>query len=101
MSEMKTSQPFGKIIAAAAVLLAQNLYALTDIGWNPAGNPNQPSDNKWNTAANWNLGVVPSDGYKAKFYNSLAVPCIVDFTTGNAQVVLGDGGPGSMIVTNG
>jgi hypothetical protein len=98
---MKTPSPLGKITTAAALLLAHNLYALTDIGWNPAGNPNQPSDNKWSTAANWNLGSVPTDGYKAKFYNSPSVACIVDGVTGNAQMVLGDGGPGSMIITNG
>jgi hypothetical protein len=102
MNKMKTSQTLTTIMAAtAALLLTPNLYALTDIGWNPAGNPNQPSDNKYSTAANWNLGVVPTDGYKAKFYNSPAVSCIVDFTTGNAQVVLGDGGPGSMTIVNG
>src|SRR5215831_4321713 len=99
---MKTPQSVRKMMAVSAAfsMISSTLYALTDIGWNPAGNPNQPSDNKWSTAANWKMGVVATDGYKAKFYNSPAIPCIVDIVTGNAQVVLGDGGPGIMIITN-
>src|SRR5258708_3840815 len=83
----------------AVPMLSCKLLALTDIGWDPAGNPSQ--DGLFSTAANWNPNGVPTDGYKAKFFVGPAVPCVVGFTTGNAQIVIGDGGPGIIVVTNG
>ena len=81
------------------MLMACKASALTDTAWDPAGNPT--SDGRWDTADNWNPDGVATDGFKAKFFVSPVVPCVVDTVTGNAQIVLGDGGPGTIIVTNG
>jgi hypothetical protein len=74
---------------------------LTAATWNPAGNPNQPSDDLWTTSGNWSGAAVPVAGYKAHF-NAGAAPCIVNSTVGGCQLSIGDGGPGGiLIVTNG
>ncbi|MGH7951526.1 MAG: hypothetical protein ACREFE_06365 [Limisphaerales bacterium] len=74
---------------------------LTATTWNPAGNPNQPSDDLWTTAGNWSGDVVPVAGYKA-YFNAGAAPCIVSSTVGGCQISIGDGGSGgALIVTNG
>jgi hypothetical protein len=89
---------------AAWVLLCAGISVkaqLTATTWNPAGNPNQPSDDRWTTAGNWNGGAVPGAGSKA-YFNLGAAPCIVDSTVGGCQITIGDGGPGGvLIVTNG
>ncbi|HEX3719192.1 MAG TPA: hypothetical protein VH595_14640 [Verrucomicrobiae bacterium] len=75
---------------------------LTGVTWNPAGNPSQPSDDRWTTAANWTGGVAPVAGYKAYFNAGSNLDCIVDGTVGGCQITIGDGGPGGvLIVTNG
>jgi hypothetical protein len=69
--------------------------------WNPAGNPNQPSDDLWTTPGNWSGAAVPTAGHKA-YFNAGTAPCIVNGAAGGCQVSIGDGGPGGiLIVTNG
>ncbi len=69
--------------------------------WNPAGNPTQPSDGLWSTAANWNGSTVPKSGIKAFFNVTPVLPCVVSGTAGGCQISVGDGGSGELIVTNG
>lgn len=88
----------GWILLGAAISAQAQLTATT---WDPAGNPAQPSDNLWTTAANWSGQAVPAAGAKA-YFNAGAAPCIVNRTAGGCQLSIGDGGPGGvLIVTNG
>ncbi len=74
---------------------------LTGITFNPAVNPNPPSNDRWTTAGNWTGGVVPAHGYKA-YFNAGAAPCIVNGAVGGCQVTIGDGGSGGvLIISNG
>ncbi len=85
------------LIFAADLAKAQ----LTATTWNPGGNPNQPSDDRWTAPGNWSGAVVPAAGYKA-YFNLAAPPCIVNSAVGGCQISIGDGGPGGvLIVTNG
>ena len=85
-------------LLGAGVLAEAQLAATT---WNPAGNPDQPSDDLWATPGNWSGGVVPAHGYKA-YFNASAAPCLVNSTVGGCQLSIGDGGPGGvLIITNG
>ena len=86
------------VLLCAGISVKAQLTATT---WNPAGNPNQPSDDLWATPANWSGDAVPAAGFKACF-NTGAAPCIVNSTVGGCQISVGDGGPGGvLIVTNG
>src|SRR5208283_3766970 len=89
---------------AVWVLLCVGISAQAQLAattWNPGANPNQPSDDLWTTAGNWNGDAVPTAGYKA-YFDLGAAPCIVNGTAGGCQISIGDGGPGGvLIVTNG
>jgi hypothetical protein len=97
------------IVACAAIVSAVSLQAQITMVWNPLGNPTQPSDGLWTTAANWvnstntNSHAVPVTQYKADFNSAGAsVPCVINSTVGGCQVVLGDtSASGTLIVTNG
>jgi hypothetical protein len=83
----------------AVPLLGLSLQAQTTDSWRPASNPGF-----WNQAGNWSLGYVPGvtppPGQKADF-NSPTNPCFLNTAVLPAQVVVGDNGPGNLIVVNG
>ena len=79
------------VLLFAGISVKAQLVAMT---WNPAGNPNQPSDDLWTTPGNRSGAAVPTAGHKAYFLNAGTAPCIVNGAAGGCQVSIGDGGPG-------
>ncbi len=84
----------------AVVFLALNLQAQPTDSWRPAANPAY-----WNIPANWSLtflpGFDPAPGYKADFNSSSYGAAFVTNAVGTAQLVIGDNGPGNVIIANG
>src|ERR1035441_4972349 len=87
----------------AVSLLALNLQAQTTDSWRPANNAS--THGLWSEAANWSLGflpgVDPAPGYKADFNSNAQIPCFVNGAVLTAQLMIGDNGPGDVIILNG
>jgi hypothetical protein len=96
---MKTKLP----LLFSVPLLALNLQAQTTDSWRPANNGS--TNLWWSTAANWSLGhppgVSPAPGEKADFNSSSQIPCWLNSAVLPAQVVIGDNGPGNLVIVNG
>jgi hypothetical protein len=88
---------------AAAPLLALNLQAQTTDSWRPSANTS--THGLWSEAANWSLGflpgMTPAPGYKADFNSSSQIPCFLNSAGAPTTLVMGDNGPGNLIIQNG
>ena len=67
--------------------------------WNPAANPS--STGLWSEDANWTSSAVPDSTYKVVFNVPGAMPCTINSAATAYQLVLGDGGPGEVILASG
>jgi len=87
----------------ATPLLALNLQGQTTDSWRPALNAS--TTGLWSQAANWSLGsvpgVLPAPGQKADFNSNAQMPCFLNSSALPAQLVVGDNGPGNVIILNG
>ncbi len=83
----------------AAPLIAATVNAQTTTVWNPAANPT--TTGLWSESANWTGGVVPDYSYKVVFNVAGASPCTVKSVATPGQLVMGDGGPGTVIIGTG
>lgn len=94
---MKIHQ-IGAIVVATMMICT--LHAeLPSAVWNPEANAD--SAGNWNENASWSLEKIPAANCKAVLNVEPPVPCTVSTTAVPAQLVVGDGGPGVLIVTNG
>ncbi|MGA2871174.1 MAG: hypothetical protein ABSF34_18685, partial [Verrucomicrobiota bacterium] len=105
------AQPVKSMIAAcmmiALPMLAINLQAqnITNIFWQSANNPTQPSDGLWSDPANWNPVRVPTTNDSVIFDSTGQVPCTINATAAICwHMNIGQDGTGSvgtLIITNG
>ncbi|HTI72847.1 MAG TPA: hypothetical protein VMF06_22935 [Candidatus Limnocylindria bacterium] len=79
--------------------LALTTLAQSTTVWNPAANPT--GHGYWNEAANWTGSAVPGSGDKAVFNVPDALTCTINSSANVGQLVMGDGGPGSLVVAAG
>lgn len=90
------------VAVPAALLLGSAICAeaqLTTTIWNPAANPS--GNGLWTESANWTGGQVANSTNKVTFNVTGARACVVDSAVSAGQVVVGDNGPGGLlIVTN-
>jgi hypothetical protein len=84
---------------AVVSLLTLQVQAQNTTVWNPAANP--ATTGLWSESANWTGNAVPGTGDKAVFNVAGAIPCVINSPANVGQLVMGDGGPGTLIVTNG
>ncbi|MEI9960255.1 MAG: hypothetical protein WDM76_03715 [Limisphaerales bacterium] len=110
---MKHSQLIKKLIAACMIALptlAFNAHSATrSIVWDPAHNP--ATAYRWTEGESWHSfifaggdewGVVPDTvDYIATFNVNPAPICILDTLVQPGHVVVGDNGPGYLVITNG
>jgi hypothetical protein len=68
--------------------------------WNPALNPNQPSDDLWNNPTNWSAGVLPGSVTYVNLNIGGVDPCWVTNAVAAGVVRLNQSGA-TLIITNG
>ena len=90
--------------ALTVLLLALNLQAQTTVSWKPSANAS--THGLWSEAANWNPARLPGVsssglGDKADFNSSAQIPCFLNSAATPAQLMIGDNGPGDLIILNG
>ena len=94
---------FPKTIAALWLLglsaFVSTAQAQPTAVWNPAANPS--GTGLWSEGANWTINAVPDSTYKVVFNVPGAAPCIINSAAGPFQMVVGDGGPGAVILASG
>jgi hypothetical protein len=88
----------------AVLLLALNLQAQTTDSWRATNNP--ATHGLWSEAANWSLARLPgmsptTTGDKADFNAVGQIPCFVNSVAAPAQLMIGDNGPGDLIILSG
>ncbi|MGA2245544.1 MAG: immunoglobulin domain-containing protein [Verrucomicrobiota bacterium] len=116
---IKSSRTATALLAAgvlAASMLAFNAHALNRLDdiWSPVDVITDSSGTNqyayWNDPNNWSMGVVPTnydaagDGYyNAAFSQAVGtiIACVVTNDTSVGQLMLGFGGAGTLIITNG
>lgn len=117
---MNIAHSFKALLAAgmlAASMVAFNAHALNrlDDVWSPQDVLTDSSGTNqyayWNDPNNWSMGVVPTnydaagDGYYNAAFNQPVdgpvIACVVTNDTSVGQLMLGFGGAGTLIITNG
>jgi hypothetical protein len=95
--------PNFKATIVAASFLALHLHAQTTDSWRPVNTGS--TNGLWSLAANWSLGfapgVSPAPGQKADFNSNAQIPCFLNSAAFPAQLVVGDNGPGNLIILSG